>query len=117
MPRVHGVMDTEQFKHWMKHKCLKRHQRETPLMKMAIQKKLKMGYHPEDLFKVIDNYARLVEDCCAPGYGNWGLTELMRNREYFDLLLDDDWRGFIPRPRGKPLAEDLGIYQQGWSEE
>ena len=70
-----NILTTEQFKFWMKNKNLKRHQFETPLMKAAIQKKLKMGYAPEDLLKVIENYSRLAELGQAPGYGNWGLTE------------------------------------------
>jgi len=113
-----NVLTTEQFKYWMKHKNLKRHQKETPLMKIAIQKKLKMGYSPEDLLKVIENYSRLVKEGTAPGYGQWGLTECMRNMVFFDNLLEDDWQGFKPhfQPTTR-LAEDIGLYQQGWSEE
>jgi len=110
-------LTTEQFKSWMKHKNLKRHQFETPLMRIAIQKKLKMGYSPEDLLKVIDNYSRLAELGQAPGYGNWGLTECMRNIVYFDNLLDDEWEGFMTTKRAVQLAEDHGLYQHGWSEE
>jgi len=109
--------DTEQFKHWLKKKNLKKHHKETPLMREAIQKKLKMGYSPEDLFKAIDNYSRLVGVGTAPGYGDWGLTELMRNRDYFDLLLDDDWQGFRYYSKDKRLAEDEGLLQRGWTEE
>ena len=112
------ILDTEQFKFWMKQKNLKRHQSETPLMKQAIQKKLKMGYAPEDLLKVIENYSRLVTEGTAPGYGEWGLTECMRNMVYFDNLLDDKWIGFKShyQPTTR-LAEDGGLYKQGWSEE
>jgi len=110
-------LTTEQFKFWLKQKNLKRHQFETPLMRIAIQKKLKMGYSPEDLIKVIENYSRLVGEGTAPGYGDWGLTECMRNMVYFDNLLDDKWQGFIDRPSTHLLAEDIGLYQQGWSEE
>jgi len=114
----HSNLTTEQFKHWMKHKNLKRHHKETPLMRLAIQKKLKMGYSPEELFQVIDNYSRLVKEGAAPGYGEWSLTELMRNRVYFDNLLDDKWRGFSQPPSSSSnvLAEDYGLYQHGWSE-
>jgi len=108
-------LDTEQYKYWMKHKNLKRHKFETPLMKIAIQKKLKMGYSPEDLFKVINNYSKLIEVGQAPGYNDWGLTELMRNRVFFDNLLDDDWQGF--NGKDTRLAEDVGLLQQGWTEE
>jgi len=114
------ILDTEQFKFWMKQKNLKRHQFETPLMKQAIQKKLKMGYAPEDLLKVIENYSGLVDLGTAPGYGEWGLTECMRNMVYFDNLLDDSWQGFHhrdSRPAEDRLAEDMGLYQHGWSEE
>jgi len=110
-------LETEQYKFWRKQKNLKRHHKETPLMKQAIQKKLKMGYSPEDLLKVIENYSRLGKS--APGYGEWGLTECMRNKVYFDNLLDDKWQGFIERPSGpnsNVLAEDYGLYQHGWSE-
>jgi len=117
MPRAHAKLETEQYKHWMRHRNLKRHKFETPLMKRAIQGKLKMGYSPEDLFKVIDNYSRLVEHNCAPGYNEWGLTELMRNRVYFDNLLDDDWKGFGYDVKDNRLAEDVGLLQQGWTEE
>jgi len=71
-------------------------------MMKAVQYKLKMGYSPEDLYKVIDNYARLVESDRAPGYGEWGLGELMRNIAYFDMLLDDKWEGFRRQRREKP---------------
>jgi len=108
---------TEQFKFWIKQKNLKRHTKETPLMRIAIQKKLKMGYSPEDLLQVIENYSRLVREGTAPGYGEWGLTELMRNMVYFDNLLDDKWQGFIERPSTPVLAEDAALYRQGWSEE
>jgi len=112
-------LTTEQFKSWMKHKNLKRHQFETPLMRIAIQKKLKMGYAPEDLLKVIDNYSRLADLGTAPGYGEWGLTECMRNCVWFDNLLDDEWEGFGSQPalKGTLLAEDGGLYQHGWSDE
>jgi len=111
-------LTTEQYKFWMKQKNLKRHHFETPLMRVAIQKKLKMGYSPEDLLKVIENYSRLVDEGTAPGYGTWGLTECMRNMVYFDNLLDDKWIGFKPhfQPTTR-LAEDTGLYQHGWSEE
>jgi len=107
---------TEQYKHWLSKSNLKKHHKETPLMVKAIQKKLKMGYQPEDLLKVIDNYSRLVETKTAPGYGDWGLTELMRNCMYFDNLLDDDWQGFSSPPDTR-IAEDKGLYKHGWSEE
>jgi len=111
-----GALTTEQYKYWMKQKNLKRHHKETPLMKQAIQKKLKMGYSPEDLLKVIENYARLADEGSAPGYGDWTLTECMRNLVYFDNLLDDDWRGFVFHQDTR-LAEDVGLLQQGWTEE
>jgi len=113
-------LTTEQFKFWIKNKNLKRHQFETPLMVRAIQKKLKMGYYPEDLLKVIENYSRLEKLGQAPGYGEWGLTECMRNCVYFDNLLDDKWPGFTPKPTGPNaniLTEDYGLMKNGWSEE
>jgi hypothetical protein len=107
-PSLGGVMtrsvepDTEQFKRWKSHGCLMRHRKETPLMRRYIQTKLRMGYSPEDLLAVIDNYARLVQAGAAPGYGKWSLTELMRNTVYFDNLLDDNWDGFEIKGKEKP---------------
>ena len=62
-------------------------------MRRYIKAKIKQGYTQADLCQAIDNYSRL--GVSAPGYGNWGLTELMRNTVYFDSLLDDDWEGFV----------------------
>ena len=63
-------------------------------MRKFAKSKITAGYKEEELFLVIDNYARLKAKDHAPGYGNWGLTELMRNTEWFDSLLDPDWAGF-----------------------
>ena len=82
------------FNRWMSHDVLKRHQRLTPLMRKFINSKITAGYKEKELFLVIDNYARLKAMNSAPGYGNWGLTKLMGNTEWFDSLLDTDWEGF-----------------------
>ena len=87
-------IDVRVFDHWMSHAVLKRHKRLTPLMRKFTKSKITAGYKEEELFLVIDNYARLKAKDHAPGYGNWGLTELMRNSEWFDSLLDPNWEGF-----------------------
>ena len=82
------------FDRWISHAVLKRHKRLTPLMSKFTNSKITAGYKEEELFLVIDNYAKLKTKGSAPGYGNWGLDKLMRNTEWFDSLLDPDWEGF-----------------------
>ncbi len=63
-------------------------------MKEAINKRIKKGYSQADIVLVIDHYDGLCGNGHAPGYGKWGIVQLMRNRDYFDRLLDEDWEGF-----------------------
>ena len=82
------------FDHWISKKNLPKHKKLTPGIKEAINKRIKKGYSQADIVLVIDHYDGLCGTGHAPGYGKWGIVELMRNRDYFDRLLDEDWEGF-----------------------
>ena len=85
------------FTHWQRQEPLRTHREFTPGMRTAINNRKNKGYSAEQLMRVIGNYAHLGEH--APGYGRWGIVELMTSVKYFDNLLDDDWEGFTGGPR------------------
>ena len=90
------------FDYWQSRKSLRTHRDFTPGMESAITNRMKMGkgYTQTQLKTAVSNYERLAEIGCAPGFGKWGIVEVMTSVKQFDNLLDDDWEGFTSRSNG-----------------
>lgn len=109
------------FAHWQRQEFLRTHREFTPGMRTAINNRKNKGYSPDQIMRVVTNYGRLGEH--APGWGKWGIVELMTTVKQFDNLLDDDWQGFTGGPRNngdKPTMDrerDVGANTYQMSEE
>ncbi|MDA2938171.1 hypothetical protein MYX75_07920 [Acidobacteria bacterium AH-259-A15] len=82
-------------------------------MAEAVEKKAKMGYTAEQMAKAIHNHHRLAGTGNAPGYSKWGFAELIRNRVWFDNLLDGNWEGFLSRGDDDDNDDDFESQWEG----
>ena len=86
------------FEFWISTKNLTRHRELTPDMRIAINRRKGKGYSLAQIESAITKYDDLSVNGHAPGYGKWGISELMRSK-YFDNLLDPNWEGFTGKPK------------------
>lgn len=96
------------FEHWNSIPGLVTHRALKPPVREAIAKRLKDGYTEAELMQAATRYAELKQHDAAPGYGRWGLRDLLSRDggDYLDKLLDENWEGFVQR--GNPASNRRG---------
>ena len=88
----------EIFTHWNSFEKLVTHKAFTPKMSKSLNARMNGGgWSVADICRAITRYAELRQAGTAPGYGKWGLADLLTRDEgaYLDRMLSPNYEGII----------------------
>ncbi len=107
------------FEVWLGHDNLIHHRTLSRKMRSSFNARIKDGYASKDITRAIDRYAVLEEKGTAPGFGQWGFSELL-NRDgggWIDKLNDHKFKGFVgkdgPKKTEAERAAEIDEIERG----